>query len=141
MTTEGFWADESDPWTCANVQYVKVYVTLLHATDQGFALQLTAAVQLRTHAPGLAQGLCVVSEKRLVMKVLITGDVNGSLAALFKRVTTVNKSNGPFDMLFCVGCFFPIAGKLLVSFFAAYLSSFIANFESKCSCRRGEWHR
>ena len=45
------------------------------------------------------------------MKVLITGDVNGSLNALFKRVSTVNKSNGPFDMLFCVGCFFPIAGK------------------------------
>lgn len=49
------------------------------------------------------------------MKVLITGDVNGSLNALFKRVSTVNKSNGPFDMLFCVGCFFPIAGKVHVT--------------------------
>ena len=140
VTTEGLWADECDPWTCANVQYVKVYVILLHATDQGFTLQLTAAV-LRTHAPGLAQGLRVASGKGFVMKVLITGDVNGSLAALFKRVTTVNKSNGPFDMLFCVGCFFPNAGKLLVYFFAAYLSSFIVTFENKCSCRRGEWHR
>lgn len=45
------------------------------------------------------------------MKVLVTGDPGGSLSALFKRVTAVNKSNGPFDMLFCVGSFFCHAGK------------------------------
>lgn len=49
------------------------------------------------------------------MKVVITGDVNGSLNALFKRVAAVNKSNGPFDMLFCVGCFFPIAGAYVAA--------------------------
>ena len=45
------------------------------------------------------------------MKVLVTGDPGGSLSTLFKRVAAVNKSNGPFDMLFCVGSFFCHAGK------------------------------
>ncbi|KAL0037433.1 hypothetical protein WJX79_008053 [Trebouxia sp. C0005] len=40
------------------------------------------------------------------MKVLVTGDPGGNLPALFKRVAAVNKSNGPFDLLFCVGSFF-----------------------------------
>ena len=44
------------------------------------------------------------------MKILISGDSKGNLAALFKRVSAVDKSNGPFDMLFCVGCFFPDSG-------------------------------
>ena len=40
-------------------------------------------------------------------RILFSGDVNGQLAALYKRVVSVNKSNGPFDCLFCVGSFFP----------------------------------
>ena len=44
-------------------------------------------------------------------KILISGDVNGKLSALFKRVAAVNKSNGPFDMLLCTGRFLADAGK------------------------------
>eukprot|EP00208_Stichococcus_sp_RCC1054_P002085 CAMPEP_0206146064 /NCGR_PEP_ID=MMETSP1473-20131121/29358_1 /ASSEMBLY_ACC=CAM_ASM_001109 /TAXON_ID=1461547 /ORGANISM="Stichococcus sp, Strain RCC1054" /LENGTH=638 /DNA_ID=CAMNT_0053542501 /DNA_START=442 /DNA_END=2358 /DNA_ORIENTATION=+ len=44
------------------------------------------------------------------VKVLLSGDPAGNLGALFKRVAAVNKANGPFDYLFCVGPFFPIAG-------------------------------
>ncbi|OAE21764.1 hypothetical protein AXG93_2550s1010 [Marchantia polymorpha subsp. ruderalis] len=40
-------------------------------------------------------------------RILIAGDVCGRLAALYKRVASVNKSNGPFDALLCVGQFFP----------------------------------
>ncbi|KAL2613506.1 hypothetical protein R1flu_025198 [Riccia fluitans] len=40
-------------------------------------------------------------------RILIAGDVHGRLPALFKRVLSVNKSNGPFDALLCVGQFFP----------------------------------
>lgn len=40
------------------------------------------------------------------VKVLLAGDVHGKIEALFKRVTTVNTSNGPFDALLCVGTFF-----------------------------------
>jgi len=36
-------------------------------------------------------------------KVLVSGDVGGKWEALFKRVAAVNKSNGPFDCLFCIG--------------------------------------
>lgn len=39
-------------------------------------------------------------------KILLSGPVRGNLTALYKRVTTVDKSNGPFDALFCVGQFF-----------------------------------
>lgn len=45
------------------------------------------------------------------MKVLLSGDVNGKWNALFKRVSAVNKSNGPFDLLLCTGRTFPDAGK------------------------------
>ncbi|CAH8534228.1 unnamed protein product [Dicrocoelium dendriticum] len=38
-------------------------------------------------------------------KILITGDVNGRLEALFSRVKKVTKS-GAFDMMFCIGNFF-----------------------------------
>jgi len=44
--------------------------------------------------------------------VLVSGDPQGKLGALFKRLDAVNKSNGPFDYLFCVGSFFPPAGEL-----------------------------
>ena len=40
------------------------------------------------------------------MNILIAGDCNGKLSALFKRVASVNKSNGPFAALLCVGGFF-----------------------------------
>lgn len=43
--------------------------------------------------------------------MLVSGDPQGKLGALFKRVAAVNKSNGPFDYLFCVGSFFPPAGE------------------------------
>jgi hypothetical protein len=45
------------------------------------------------------------------VKVLLAGDVNGRLDALFKRVGTVNASNGPFDALLCVGSFFNPEGQ------------------------------
>ena len=51
------------------------------------------------------------------MKVLVAGDPGGSLSTLFRRVAAVNNSNGPFDMLFCVGSFFCHAGKELASGF------------------------
>ena len=44
-------------------------------------------------------------------KVLLSGDPEGKLGALFKRVAAVNKSNGPFDMLLCVGGFFKPEGN------------------------------
>lgn len=44
------------------------------------------------------------------VKVLLAGDVNGKIDALFKRVNSVNASNGPFDLLLCVGSFFGYAG-------------------------------
>ncbi|XP_059432587.1 zinc finger CCCH domain-containing protein 64 [Corylus avellana] len=40
-------------------------------------------------------------------RILLCGDVLGRLSQLFKRVSTVNKSAGPFDALLCVGQFFP----------------------------------
>lgn len=43
-----------------------------------------------------------------MVKVLISGEVDGKFGALFKRVEAVNKSAaGPFDVLFCTGRFFP----------------------------------
>lgn len=42
----------------------------------------------------------------MAMKVLVAGDVEGSITALFKRVDAVNKKAGPFEMLLCVGSFF-----------------------------------
>ena len=46
----------------------------------------------------------------MARKVLLSGDPEGKLGALFKRVAAVNKSNGPFDLLICVGSFFPQGG-------------------------------
>ncbi|XP_006853826.2 zinc finger CCCH domain-containing protein 59 isoform X2 [Amborella trichopoda] len=40
-------------------------------------------------------------------RILLCGDVLGRFNIVFKRVTSVSKSNGPFDALFCVGQFFP----------------------------------
>ncbi|KAL4423189.1 hypothetical protein ABPG77_000322 [Micractinium sp. CCAP 211/92] len=45
-----------------------------------------------------------------MVKVLFAGDVGGKVEALFKRVATVNSSNGPFDLLLCTGGFFAPAG-------------------------------
>jgi hypothetical protein len=40
------------------------------------------------------------------VKVLLAGDCLGGFDALFKKVAAVNKKNGPFDLLLCVGQFF-----------------------------------
>ena len=40
-------------------------------------------------------------------QILVAGDVRGKLGRLFKRVSTVNAKNGPFEAVFCVGEFFP----------------------------------
>ena len=42
----------------------------------------------------------------MAMKILVSGDVEGNLPALFKRVEAVNSKAGPFEMLLCVGSFF-----------------------------------
>ncbi|XXG46025.1 hypothetical protein AAC387_Pa02g0966 [Persea americana] len=49
-------------------------------------------------------------------RILLCGDVLGRLNQLFKRVSSVNKSAGPFDALFCVGQFFPDSSDLLDEF-------------------------
>eukprot|EP00250_Pteridium_aquilinum_P012486 c20756_g3_i1 orf=573-2408(-) len=40
-------------------------------------------------------------------RILLCGDVGGNFDQLFKRISSVNKANGPFDALLCVGQFFP----------------------------------
>ena len=40
------------------------------------------------------------------MKILACGDVKGQIGQLLKRIETVNKKAGPFDMVLCVGQFF-----------------------------------
>jgi hypothetical protein len=50
---------------------------------------------------------CKMSGNKEAPRILLCGDVNGHLHALYKRVLAVNKSNGPFDALLCVGQFFP----------------------------------
>ncbi|GER36000.1 CwfJ-like family protein / zinc finger(CCCH-type) family protein [Striga asiatica] len=49
-------------------------------------------------------------------RILLCGDVLGRLNQLFKRVTSVNKSAGPFDALLCVGQFFPDSPEGLEEF-------------------------
>lgn len=44
-------------------------------------------------------------------KVLLAGDCLGGFEALFKKVAAVNKKNGPFDLLLCVGQFFEEASE------------------------------
>ncbi|KAL4397560.1 hypothetical protein AHAS_Ahas01G0204100 [Arachis hypogaea] len=51
-------------------------------------------------------------------RILLCGDVFGRLNQLFKRVSSVNKSAGPFDALFCVGQFFPDSPEQLDEFMA-----------------------
>ncbi|CAJ2649880.1 unnamed protein product [Trifolium pratense] len=51
-------------------------------------------------------------------RILLCGDVFGRLNQLFKRVSSVNKSAGPFDALLCVGQFFPDSPELLDEFMA-----------------------
>ncbi|GFR75681.1 CWF19-like protein 1 [Elysia marginata] len=40
------------------------------------------------------------------LKILVSGDVEGNFSTLFKRVETIQKKNGNFDLLLCVGNFF-----------------------------------
>ncbi|OWM83147.1 zinc finger CCCH domain-containing protein 64 isoform X1 [Punica granatum] len=49
-------------------------------------------------------------------RILLCGDVLGRLGQLFKRVSSVNKSAGPFDALLCVGQFFPDSPERLEEF-------------------------
>ncbi|KAL8498124.1 hypothetical protein ACS0TY_021451 [Phlomoides rotata] len=49
-------------------------------------------------------------------RVLFSGDARGCLNQLFKRVSSVNKSAGPFDALLCVGQFFPDSPEQLEEF-------------------------
>ncbi|KAL7189266.1 hypothetical protein ACSBR1_039003 [Camellia fascicularis] len=49
-------------------------------------------------------------------RILLCGDVLGHLNQLFKRVSSVNKSAGPFNALFCVGQFFPDSPDYLEEF-------------------------
>ncbi|KAK1408548.1 hypothetical protein QVD17_40416 [Tagetes erecta] len=46
-------------------------------------------------------------------RILLCGDPVGHLNQLFKRVSSVNKSTGPFDALLCVGQFFPESSERL----------------------------
>ncbi|VDO90168.1 unnamed protein product [Haemonchus placei] len=39
-------------------------------------------------------------------RVLCVGDVRGEFEQLARKIAVINKKNGPFDMLFCVGEFF-----------------------------------
>lgn len=48
-------------------------------------------------------------------KVMICGDAHGEFAKLFSIVETQDKKAGPFDAIFCVGCFFPSAGSIVDS--------------------------
>ncbi|GAM25923.1 hypothetical protein SAMD00019534_090980 [Acytostelium subglobosum LB1] len=57
-----------------------------------------------------------MSDEATVIKVLVVGDVSGAFTQLFKRVAAVNKSNGPFHMMLCVGAFFtPYSTSLTVA--------------------------
>ncbi|CAJ1941685.1 unnamed protein product [Sphenostylis stenocarpa] len=51
-------------------------------------------------------------------RILLCGDVLGRLNQLFKRVSSVSKSAGPFDALLCVGQFFPDSPEQLEEFTA-----------------------
>ena len=46
-------------------------------------------------------------------KVLLCGDVHGKFHSLFRRVTSVNKANGPFDLLLCTGVFSQQKGEVV----------------------------
>uniref|UniRef100_A0A7N0UTD5 C3H1-type domain-containing protein n=1 Tax=Kalanchoe fedtschenkoi TaxID=63787 RepID=A0A7N0UTD5_KALFE len=49
-------------------------------------------------------------------RILLCGDVLGRLDQLYKRFAAVNKSAGPFDVLLCVGQFFPQSSEQLDQF-------------------------
>ncbi|KAK9099313.1 hypothetical protein Syun_026358 [Stephania yunnanensis] len=49
-------------------------------------------------------------------RILLCGDPLGRLGHLYKRVAAVTKSAGPFDLLFCVGQFFPDSPDRLQDF-------------------------
>lgn len=42
---------------------------------------------------------------------LLCGDVEGKFCALFDRVDTINKKNGPFELVLCVGNFFGVNNR------------------------------
>ncbi|XP_048335670.2 zinc finger CCCH domain-containing protein 64 isoform X1 [Ziziphus jujuba] len=61
-----------------------------------------ASTIFNIQSPDLSLFSCMATPR-----ILLCGDVLGRLNQLFKRVSTVNKSAGPFDALLCVGQFFP----------------------------------
>ena len=64
------------------------------------------------------------------VKVLLAGDVNGKIDALYKRIATVNASNGPFNALFCVGSFFNPDGAFIAFIFHQSRSTPLIHFFS-----------
>jgi len=59
------------------------------------------------------------------VKVLLTGDVDGKIEALFKRAASVNASNGPFHILLCVGAFLNPAGEFDIPLVPDLLSLYL----------------
>lgn len=51
-----------------------------------------------------------MSDTTATLKVLASGDVDGRFAAFLKRLETVERKSGPFEMVLCVGSFFGAAG-------------------------------
>lgn len=49
-------------------------------------------------------------------KILISGDAEGRFDLLFSKVNTINKKNGPFDFLLCVGNFFGVNNSELLPY-------------------------
>ncbi|XP_047136802.1 CWF19-like protein 1 isoform X1 [Hydra vulgaris] len=44
--------------------------------------------------------------KMAPIKILVCGSVDGHFSKFFKRIASINKKNGPFEMVLCVGNFF-----------------------------------
>ncbi|EEB18869.1 conserved hypothetical protein [Pediculus humanus corporis] len=62
------------------------------------------SLNLALSKPGNPRDGCAVMSRK--QKILVCGDVEGNFKTLFSRVNAINKKNGPFDFLFCVGDFF-----------------------------------
>lgn len=69
------------------------------------------------------------------VKVLLAGDCGGNFAALFNRVASVNKKNGPFKLLLCVGDFFGPGGACSSSNSLQQLPARSPPHNMACGCR------
>lgn len=45
------------------------------------------------------------------VKTLFFGEIDGAASRMFKRLATLEKDKGPFDVAFCAGRFFPAGGE------------------------------